>query len=75
MKISVIVPVLNEADGITTALAGLAPLRDRGHEVIVVDGGSSDDTAVLARRASDRVASAARGRASQMNAGAALARG
>jgi len=75
LRISIIVPALNEAEGIAAELAGLASLRQRGHEVIVVDGGSSDDTAVLARRASDRVASAARGRASQMNAGAALARG
>jgi rSAM/selenodomain-associated transferase 2 len=56
-------------------LAALAPLRSRGHEVIVVDGGSSDKTPDLARRAADRVVSAPRGRASQMNAGAALARG
>lgn len=73
--ISVIVPALNEAQGIAAALAELAPLRSRGHEVIVVDGGSSDDTPALARRAADCVASAPRGRASQMNAGAALARG
>jgi rSAM/selenodomain-associated transferase 2 len=74
-RISVIVPVLNEAQGISESLAALAPLRARGHEVIVVDGGSSDKTPDLARRAADRVASAPRGRASQMNAGAALARG
>ena len=74
MKISIIVPALNEADGITTVLARLAPLRNRGHEVIVVDGGSSDNTLELAR-AADRVVSAPRGRASQMNAGAALAQG
>lgn len=75
MKISIIVPVLNEAQGIAAALAALAPLRNRGHEVIVVDGGSSDGTAALSRRPADRVASAPRGRSSQMNAGAALARG
>jgi len=74
-RISIIVPVLNEAQGISESLAALAPLRARGHEVIVVDGGSSDKTPDLARRAADRVVSAPRGRASQMNAGAALARG
>ncbi len=73
--ISIIVPVLNEAQGISESLAALAPLRARGHEVIVVDGGSSDKTPDLASRAADRVVSAPRGRASQMNAGAALARG
>jgi rSAM/selenodomain-associated transferase 2 len=73
--ISIIVPVLNEAQGISESLAALAPLRARGHEIIVVDGGSSDKTPDLARRAADRVVSAPRGRASQMNAGAALARG
>jgi rSAM/selenodomain-associated transferase 2 len=75
LKISIIVPALNEAEGIAAVLAALASLRNRGHEVIVVDGGSSDGTAVLARPAADRVASAPRGRASQMNVGAALARG
>ena len=73
--ISIIVPVLNEAQVISESLAALAPLHERGHEVIVVDGGSSDKTTDLARRAADRVVSAPRGRASQMNAGAALARG
>ncbi len=73
MKISIIVPALNEAQGIAAALAALASLRNRGHEVIVVDGGSSDKTAALSRGAADRVVAAARGRASQMNAGAALA--
>jgi len=75
LRISIIVPALNEAEGIDAVLMGLALLRNRGHELIVVDGGSSDDTAALARRAADRVVSAARGRSSQMNAGAALAQG
>ena len=73
MKISIIVPALNEAEGIAAALAGLASLRKRGHEVIVVDGTSSDKTAALSLGAADRVVAAPRGRASQMNAGAALA--
>ncbi len=75
MKISIIVPALNEAEGIAAALTGLALLRKRGHEVIVVDGSSSDKTAARSRGAADRVVAAPRGRASQMNAGAALAQG
>jgi rSAM/selenodomain-associated transferase 2 len=60
---------------IVAALDALASLRTHGVEVIVADGGSSDQTAVLARPLADRVMEAPRGRASQMNAGAALARG
>jgi rSAM/selenodomain-associated transferase 2 len=75
MKVSVIVPVLNEAPGIAAALAALQPLRRRGHEVIVVDGGSSDGTAALAAPLADRVIAAPRGRGAQMNAGAAAASG
>jgi len=75
LKISIILPALNEAEGIAAALTGLASLRNHGHEVIVVDGGSSDGTPALARGAADRVFSAPRGRASQMNAGAAPASG
>ena len=75
LRISIIVPVLNEAAGIAAALAALQPLRERGHEVIVVDGGSADATAVLAQSFADRVLAAPRGRAAQMNAGAAAAEG
>ena len=74
-RLSIVVPALDEAHGIPAALAALAPLRRRGHEVIVVDGGSSDGTVALARGAADRVVSSPCGRASQMNAGAAIARG
>jgi len=75
MKLSVIVPVLNEADGIEDALRALAPLRARGVEVVVVDGGSGDATAALARPLADIVIAAPRGRGAQMNAGAAVAGG
>jgi rSAM/selenodomain-associated transferase 2 len=68
-------PVLNEASGIEAALQALQPLRARGCEVIVVDGGSADATARLAAGAADRVIEAARGRAHQMNAGARVAGG
>ena len=68
-------PVLNEAQGLRAALEALAPLRARGHEVIVADGGSSDGTPELARPLCDRLIGAARGRALQMNAGAGAASG
>jgi rSAM/selenodomain-associated transferase 2 len=109
--LTVVVPALNEAAGIQTCLQALAPLRALGHEVILVDGGSTDATAALAAPLVDRVITDAndsigingingindpndandandangtntpggpkvpRGRAAQMNAGAALARG
>ncbi|HEX4764577.1 MAG TPA: TIGR04283 family arsenosugar biosynthesis glycosyltransferase [Usitatibacter sp.] len=67
---SIIVPVLDEAAGIVACLEALAPLRDAGATVIVVDGGSRDATRALAAPLADRVVDAPRGRASQMNAGA-----
>jgi rSAM/selenodomain-associated transferase 2 len=75
MKLSLIVPALDEAAGIAATLGALAPLRAAGHEVIVADGGSIDGTAAIAARLADRVIQAPRGRARQMNAGAALATG
>ncbi len=75
MKLSVILPALNEASGIGASLAALQPMRAAGHELIVVDGGSTDATAMLASVDADRVLNCARGRARQMNAGAAAATG
>jgi rSAM/selenodomain-associated transferase 2 len=72
--LSIVVPVLNEAAGIAATLQALAPLRERGAEVIVVDGGSADDTPCRAAPWADRVLGSPRGRARQMNAGAAAAR-
>ena len=69
-RLSVIVPTLNEAERIEPLLSGLSALRRQGHEVIVVDGGSSDDTAQLAEGKADHVMTVPRGRARQMNAGA-----
>jgi rSAM/selenodomain-associated transferase 2 len=72
--LSIIVPVLNEE-----ALIGefLQKLRRLGEnlEIIVVDGGSHDGTVAIAEPLADRVVTARRGRASQMNAGARVARG
>ena len=73
--ISIIVPVLDEAAGIGATLAALQSSRAAGAELIVVDGGSRDATKSIAQPLADRVIDAPRGRASQMNAGAAVARG
>lgn len=75
MRLSIVMPVLDEAAGIEAALRALAPMRARGVEVVVVDGGSRDGTAAMAERLADRVLTAPRGRATQMNAGAAAAQG
>jgi rSAM/selenodomain-associated transferase 2 len=74
-KLSIIIPVLNEGDGIAAALDALAHLRAVGTEVIVVDGGSRDATVERAQLRADRVILATRGRALQMNAGAQRASG
>ena len=79
MRLSIVVPVFNEAATLRAALAPLASLRTAGHELIVVDGGSSDGTQAIAQslvdqQLADQVVLAPRGRAAQMNAGAALAR-
>ena len=74
-ELSIIIPVLDEAGGIAAALASLQVWRAHGHEVIVVDGGSADDTVAQARPYADQVLRAPRGRAAQMNAGAARSRG
>ncbi len=74
-RLSIVIPCLDEAAGIVAALELLQPLRRRGVEVIVVDGGSSDNSAALAAPLTDLALTAPRGRASQMNAGAAAAHG
>jgi len=74
-RLSVVVPALNEAARIRAALEALAPLRGRGHEVIVADGGSTDGTPAMATGLCDRVVTSAPGRGVQMNAGARAATG
>ncbi len=71
--LSLIMPVLDEASTIESTLASLQPLRARGAEVIVADGGSRDSTAAMAAALCDRVVETPRGRARQMHAGAAAA--
>ncbi len=75
MRISVIIPVLNEAALIAQTLSTLQPLRAAGHELIVVDGGSSDDTIALSEPLADQIIRCSRGRGRQMNGGAKIARG
>ena len=75
IALSIIVPVLDEGPALRPALQALAVWREAGAEVILVDGGSQDDSLALASPWADLVLSAPRGRASQMNAGAARASG
>ena len=74
-RLSVIIPVLNEAARVAATLAALAPLRAQGAELIVVDGGSSDGTPALCAGLVDAVLASPPGRATQMNAGARTASG
>ena len=69
-RLAIIIPTLDEAAHIRAALEALAPLRARGHQVIVVDGGSADATAQFALSLADQVLISAKGRAVQLNAGA-----
>ena len=72
-RLSIVVPVLDEAACVVGTLQSLQPLRARGHELIVVDGGSADGTPALAAAFADRVLAAPQGRAAQMNGGGAAA--
>lgn len=72
--LSIIIPTFNEAASIDQTLAAVAAVRGQV-EVIVVDGGSVDETVEIVRRRGIKIITAERGRGSQMHAGAALARG
>lgn len=74
-RLTIIMPVLNEAAGIGAALQALQPLRRAGAEMIVVDGGSSDGTLKCCVGLADQAMLGPRGRARQMNHGAARASG
>ena len=67
----IVLPALDEAATLAGRLRALEGLRRRGARVVVVDGGSEDDTLAIARAQADLALLAPRGRASQMNAGAA----
>ncbi len=74
-RISIIIPVFNEAAVAARTLSTLQPLRAAGHELILVDGGSDDATVALSEPFVDQVIRMPKGRSRQMNAGAKLARG
>ena len=74
-RLSVIIPALNEAGCIVDTLKALQPMRQRGHEVILVDGGSCDATRSLAEPLVDRLLTSSPGRATQMRAGVTVAQG
>lgn len=75
MRLSIIVPMLNEEAALPGLLDHLRPFQEGGCEVLLVDGGSNDSSAVLAQRANFPVLHSRRGRARQMNAGAQAASG
>ncbi|MBL0125291.1 MAG: TIGR04283 family arsenosugar biosynthesis glycosyltransferase [Betaproteobacteria bacterium] len=75
MQLSVVIPALNEAASILATLAPLQVMRSRGAEVILADGGSVDATRQIAAPFVDCIVDSAKGRARQMNAGAAVASG
>jgi rSAM/selenodomain-associated transferase 2 len=73
MRISIVIPVLNEEKSIAETVAALMPLSP--HELIIVDGGSSDRTREICSRLDVTVLSSPRGRGLQMNHGARRATG
>lgn len=74
MHFSIIIPVLNESLTLPEYLKALQSLRSQA-EIIVSDGGSTDETVRIAAKFADRVFQVRKGRASQMNAGARQAQG
>ncbi len=75
MKLSIIIPVFNEAENIANTLKQLQVYRQQGHEVIVIDGGSRDNTVDCVQDMADQLLISKPGRAMQMNIGADQAQG
>lgn len=69
-RLSIVIPVLNDALGLQELLPQLQPLRQAGHEVLLVDGGSNDGSVPAARAQVDRILMTGTGRGRQMNLGA-----
>ncbi len=66
LKVSIIIPVLNEAINLSRISSHLQSIRQQGHEVIIVDGGSVDNTLVIAYEVTDMVIISKAGRALQI---------
>lgn len=75
MKLSIIIPVLNEAAALPALFDQLQQLHRQGVEILVADGGSYDGSTVIAEVYGYRVIHCAKGRATQMNQAAAQATG
>lgn len=73
-KISIIIPALNEETALSQNLPKLQIYRNQGHEIILVDGGSHDQSLRVARPLVDRYIQTVKGRAHQMNEGADVAK-
>jgi len=74
VKFSIVIPVLNEESEIEKFLSTLETFKEHG-EIILVDGGSQDNTITIAVPLVDKIIKSSRGRAKQMNAGAQAANG
>ncbi len=75
MKVSIIIPVLNEEAAIRQNLPKLQWARAQGHEIIMVDGGSQDKSTQAAAQLVDQIVFSSQGRAKQMNLGSKAAIG
>lgn len=75
MRLSIVIPVLQEEATIRDTLVAVRGSLETGDQILVVDGGSSDGTVRLARSLGAEVVEGERGRGRQMNQGAALAGG
>jgi rSAM/selenodomain-associated transferase 2 len=73
--LSIIIPTLNEAKTLPITLADLQAVRKQGVEIIVVDGGSIDNTSETAKGLVDKFMFSPTGRAAQLNKGAEVAQG
>jgi len=75
VTVSIIIPVLNDEQNLSHVLQVLQPFRESDHEIIVVDGGSTDNSLMFAQQAADVAIVSKPGRALQMNSGASVATG